>query len=48
MLGKNASAIADLKRFAKNGYADDALKLARKLRLPAREIAQSRGESAAT
>ena|SRR5688572_12216800 len=42
MLGKKASAVADLKRFAKNGYADHALKLARKLRLPSRELARIR------
>jgi hypothetical protein len=34
MLGKKRSAVTDLKRAAKNGYADDALALARKLRLP--------------
>jgi hypothetical protein len=48
MLGKKARAVADLKRFAKNGYSDDALKLARKLRLPMREIARVNGGSAAT
>ncbi len=46
MLGKKASALADLKRFAKSGYADDALTLARKLRIPSREIARMRGASA--
>jgi hypothetical protein len=48
MLGKRRSAVVDLKRFAKNGYATDALKLARKLRLPTREIGHLDVESAAT
>jgi hypothetical protein len=36
MLGKKASAVADLQCFAKNGYADDASRLARKLCLSTR------------
>ncbi len=41
MRGKRVGAVADLKQFARNGYAEDALKLARKLRLPTREIART-------
>jgi hypothetical protein len=48
LLGRKASAVADLKRFARNGFAEDALKLARKLRLSTRAIARTRGESTAT
>lgn len=45
MLGKKASALADLERVAKNGYANDASKLARKLHLPTREIDRARAKS---
>lgn len=38
ILGKKASAVADLKRSAKNGHAKSAMKLAERLRLPTREI----------
>ncbi len=48
MLGKKSSAVADLKRFAKNGYSQDALALARKLRLPTCEIAHTLARSAET